>query len=143
MASKTRLILIQFCLVGSFLVLPLLTLAQQTDFITCDGPQGIQGTKGACTLNSLIGKDGLINKFMDFTIKYILIPIATAAILYSGIKLALPGRPEVRTEMKNLLWTVVWGMVLVFAAYLIVQSIISGLARPSGPGAAALDIFRK
>ena len=127
-------------LIALILLFPMMTLAV-SDLIPCDGPQGIDGV--VCDFASIFGGEGLVTKVIDYTIKFIITPLATIAILYAGIRLVLPNdRPEVKTAMKNLLKTVFWGMVLVFSAYLIVQTIVTSLADNSeAPGQAALQVF--
>jgi len=119
---------------------PVMTLAV-SDLIPCDGPQGIDGV--VCDFGKIFGDAGLVAKVIDYTIKFIITPLATIAILYAGIRLVWFGdRPEIKTAMKNLLWTVGLGMVLVFSAYLIVQTIVTSLADDSeAPGRAALQVF--
>lgn len=140
MASSKRHIFLRGFLIGLILILPVLVLAQDTNFIVCTGPQG---TTQPCDLNSLLGKGGLLDKVVNYTVTYLLVPIATGAILYAGIRLVwFSNRPEIKTEMKRLGETVVWGMIIVFAAYLIIQTIITSLATNSTePGRAALQIF--
>ncbi|MEK7091668.1 MAG: hypothetical protein AAB900_01640 [Patescibacteria group bacterium] len=141
MAKSKLPIFVQFFIFSLVFLIPSISWATSY-FITCDGPQGIESGV-PCSLGSLLDKEGLLNHIVDYTIKYLLTPIATIAILYAGIRLVLPNdRPEVKTEMKRLLKTVVLGMVLVFAAYLIVQAVITGLATDqTEPGRAALQIF--
>jgi len=131
-------------LIALILLFPMMTLAV-SDLIPCDGPKGIEGIGGGvvCDFGKIFGDAGLVAKVIDYTIKFIITPLATIAILYAGIRLVLPtSRPEVKTAMKDLLWTVGLGMVLVFSAYLIVQTIVTSLADNSeAPGQAALQVF--
>lgn len=75
-----------------------------------------------CTFDDLLL---LIGNLMTAAVFYSTI-IASAVFVYAGIRLIISG-PEQKTAMKNLLWDVVKGMIIIWASYLIVSTILTVL----------------
>jgi hypothetical protein len=131
-----KLILVSAVMVS---FVPVLALAA-AGLIPCDGPQGVTGI--TCTFNSLVGSGGLLSKVINFLLFNLLTPLATIAILWSGLRMLFnPESTKIKEEGKRIMKTVVYGMVIAFSAYLIVQAIVNGLASNSTPGSAAKNYF--
>lgn len=69
----------------------------------------------------------LIGNVIQF-ILYLAVPVATIAIVAAGIMLAASAKRESqRSDAKKILWSAMIGLFLTFAAYLIINAIITGL----------------
>ena len=65
-------------------------------------------------------------KFAAFTVAA---PLAGVIMAYGGFKLITSGGNETeRTKGMNAIWAAVWGILITFGAYVIVNAIIGGLA---------------
>ena len=70
-------------------------------------------------------------KFAAFTVAA---PLAGIIMAYGGFKLITSGGNETeRTKGMNAIWAAVWGILITFGAYVIVNAIIGGLAGNSFP----------
>lgn len=79
-----------------------------------------------CTFQHLLQ---LVKNIINFIVA-IAVPLASVVIMYAGIKLVLSRTNETeRSEAKKVLWTAVWGLVIVLAAWLIVNTILVALLR--------------
>lgn len=126
-----RLILISTILLLVF-VLPVLVSAQS--LVTCTGEQGEE----PCTFKLFLD---LIKKVVDFLIG-LSAALATVVIVYAGIVLAISGGNESkRSQATNLLTTAVIGLLIVLAAYLIVQAVVLVLAGDKPIGVKLRGIF--
>lgn len=133
------------------LALPALSLGAG-EFVTCDGPAGIEtatvanpnssgGTRPIpCDLAKLFE---MLNKIISYLAFRITPIIATIAILWAGIDIVThPGNANVIGKAKNLFWTVVLGLIIVFSAYLLMQAIIFSLASDNVVGSMLKNLFR-
>lgn len=66
-----------------------------------------------------------VKNIIDFLTKNIAFPLAAAMIIYGGIMLLISGASESRKETgKKALQYAVWGLVITFAAWLIIDTIL-------------------
>lgn len=73
----------------------------------------------------------LVSKIIKFFVYTLAVPVATAAIAYAGIIMAVkPADEGKRTQAKEILWAAVIGLVLVLAAALIVDTLVDYLIKP-------------
>ncbi len=71
----------------------------------------------------------LIGKVFNYLI-VIAIPLATAVIVYGGVKMVTAGSNDgKRSEAKGIIGTAVWGLVIVLSAYLIINTIFDALVK--------------
>ena len=88
------------------------------DIIPCEGNEC-----GVCDIFKLISN---VVKFAAFTIAA---PLAGIIMAYGGFKLIMSGGNESeRSKGTNAIWAAVWGILITFGAYVIVNAIIGGLA---------------
>jgi len=137
-------------LVLSLLLTPVLVLGAG-GFVTCDGPVGIEsagspnvntgaGRPVVCDLQKLLEMINNIISFLAFRIAPI---VATIAILWAGLDIAThPGNANVLGKAKELFWTVGFGMIIVFSAYLLMQAIILSLAADNSVGDLLKNLFK-
>ncbi|MDP3784602.1 MAG: pilin [bacterium] len=95
------------------------TTIQSKGIVQCTGPNN------SCTLCNLYeGTRRLIN----FLLWYLALPLTVAAVAGSGIMFLLSGGSEnLRAQAKNALSYAVWGMLLAFGAWVIVNTILTTL----------------
>ena len=78
---------------------------------------------GICNLFELIS---IIVNFITYKIAA---PLATIMLIYGGVMLIISGGSEARKKQGlDAIWAAVWGLVIVFGAWLIVNTIINSLA---------------
>ena len=88
------------------------------DIIPCEGSEC-----GVCDIFKLISN---VIKFATFTVAA---PLAGIIMAYGGFKLITAGDNESdRSKGTNAIWAAVWGILITFGAYVIVNAIIGGLA---------------
>jgi len=88
------------------------------DIIPCEGNEC-----GVCDIFKLISN---VIKFAAFTIAA---PLAGIIMAYGGFKLITSGSNESnKSKGTNAIWAAVWGILITFGAYVIVNAIIGGLA---------------
>lgn len=88
------------------------------DIIPCEG-----NDCGVCDIFKLISN---IVKFAAFTVAS---PLAGIIMAYGGFELITSGgSEEKRKKGTNAIWAAVWGILITFGAYVIVNAIIGGLA---------------
>lgn len=88
------------------------------DIIPCEGNEC-----GVCDIFKLISN---IIKFAAFTIAA---PLAGIIMAYGGFMLITSGGNEAnKSKGTNAIWAAVWGILITFGAYVIVNAIIGGLA---------------
>lgn len=108
--------------VGAFF-LPVIASAQQLVPVACNDPR----TCGSCELVSLI------NNVIQFVIQ-ISVVIAAIILVYAGlIMVTSSGNPGQITRAKGLFFNVVIGLLILLAAFLIVNTILSALLRTGSP----------
>ena len=79
-----------------------------------------------CTLCDLFV---LIKNVVDFLVKDIAVPLAVIIFIYGGIMmLTSAGSEEKIKKGKTALGQAIWGLIIVFAAWLIIDTIIKGFA---------------
>lgn len=99
--------------------------------VPCDiGPAGGVGPRThPCTVCDFFV---LIKNIVDFLTEAVAMPVAVIILIYGGIMLLTSGGSEDKIRKgKSALWQAVWGLVIVFAAWLIIDTIIKWLANPS------------
>jgi len=88
------------------------------DIIPCEGNEC-----GICDIFKLISN---VIKFAAFTIAA---PLAGIIMAYGGFMLITSGSNEAnKSKGTNAIWAAVWGILITFGAYVIVNAIIGGLA---------------
>ncbi len=109
------------------LILPFLVSAALVPCgTTLTGPMA---SNRACTVCDFFV---LIKNIVDFLTEYVAMPIAVIILIYGGVTLITAGGSEEKIKKgKNALWQAVWGLLIVFAAWLIIDTIIKWLANPS------------
>lgn len=71
----------------------------------------------------------LVSIIVNFITYNIAAPLATIMLIYGGVMLIISGGSEDRKKKGlNAIWAAVWGLVIVFGAWLIVNTIINSLA---------------
>lgn len=74
----------------------------------------------------------LAKNIFDFLVEKIALPIAVVVFIYGGIMLLTSGGSEDKiTKGRKALWQAVWGMLIAFAAWIIVDTIIKWLVDPN------------
>jgi type IV secretory pathway VirB2 component (pilin) len=80
------------------------------------------GTDKACTVCDFFV---LIKNIVDFLTEAVAMPVAVIILIYGGLTLLTSGGSEDKIRKgKAALWQAVWGLIIVFAAWLIVDTII-------------------
>ena len=88
------------------------------DIIPCEGNEC-----GVCDIFKIISN---VVKFAAFTIAA---PLAGIIMAYGGFMLITSGGNEAnKSKGTNAIWAAVWGILITFGAYVIVNAIIGGLA---------------
>ena len=88
-----------------------------------DASGAITNPCGICDLFKLVS---IIVNFITYNIAA---PLATIMLIYGGVMLIISGGSEERKKKGlNAIWAAVWGLVIVFGAWLIVNTIINSLA---------------
>ncbi len=105
------------------LILPFLVSAALVPCgTTLTGPMA---SNRACTVCDFFV---LIKNIVDFLTEYVAMPIAVIILIYGGVTLITAGGSEEKIKKgKNALWQAVWGLLIVFAAWLIIDTIIKWL----------------
>ncbi|MEJ0002239.1 MAG: hypothetical protein WDN09_03655 [bacterium] len=96
----------------------------QEKMVTINGTQvDAKGTiKDPCTLKTLLD---MVNNVVHFILFFMVVPIGAIMMCYAGFLLVTGGGEEARkTKAKELIWNVVWGLVIAIAAWLIVETIL-------------------
>ena|SRR5690606_23635260 len=116
-----------------FLVLPSLSLAQGgSPLVPCINDCGYEA----------LGQ--MANNIVNFIVFVLAVPIATVAILVSGVMLVVySSNSSKRSEALGILKTAGIGLILVLAGYLIIQAIIFGLTAQGSIGGALNSIFQR
>lgn len=92
-----------------------------TGLIPCDG--SAENPCGICHLFELV------STIVNFITYNIAAPLATIMLIYGGVMLIISGGSEDRKKKGlNAIWAAVWGLVIVFGAWLIVNTVINSLA---------------
>jgi hypothetical protein len=129
MANNTvnnRLILITILLTTIFSV-PVLAQAQkvQSGLVPCGNKVDAQGKIEAgqeCTFEDLIV---LAQNVIDFLIFYIAAPLATLMFAYAGFLMFTNNGNEAQvTKAKGIFWSVLWGLIIALAAWLMISFIL-------------------
>jgi len=67
----------------------------------------------------------LIKIIVDFLTEYVAMPVAVIVLIYGGVMMLTAGGSEEKINKgKSALWHAVWGLLIVFAAWLIIDTII-------------------
>lgn len=108
-----------FVIVFIILVVPVISLAQNTGLVPCNNSVG--GTP--CDFNALMA---MVNKVINFILKDMAIPIAAIMFFYAGFELVTSGgSTEKRGIAKKVFTNTVIGLILAVAAFLIVKLILT------------------
>lgn len=96
---------------------------------TVQFPDGTTKIIEKCGINELIGSENsLLHNLITFLLLYIAIPLATLSIAIAGFKFILSGsNPGQRESAKKIFWFAFIGLLIAFAAWLIVDTIIEAL----------------
>jgi len=111
---------ISILLVTGYSLLVTLNVANAAGLVPCSGSD--------CTICSLfVGVKNIVN----FLTVDIAMPLAVVILIYGGVMLLTSGESETRREKgKKALWHAVWGLLIVFAAWLIIDTILGNLVDP-------------
>ncbi len=108
-------------------------------FIIC-----AKGDKDDCTFDDL---KKLVNIVIQFIIFEVSMPVAAIGIMYAGGLLVIKGsNPGDRTKAYGILKNIIYGLVLMLAAYIIIKAVVVGLVGntpASGVGRSLLDLFKQ
>ena len=86
---------------------------------------GPMASNRACTICDFFV---LIKNIVDFLTEYVAMPVAVIVLIYGGVMMLTAGGSEEKINKgKSALWHAVWGLLIVFAAWLIVDTIIKYL----------------
>ncbi|MBU1246475.1 pilin [Patescibacteria group bacterium] len=78
-----------------------------------------------CTYNDLLI---LVNNVINYLLLNISIPLAAVMFAYAGfLMLTAGGVEEQITKAKQLMWGVLWGLLIAFGAWVIVNTILDAL----------------
>ena len=100
------------------LILPFLVSA--TPLVPCGGT----GQKACTVCDFFVG----IKNIVDFLTEAVAMPVAVIILIYGGVMLLTSGGSEDKIRKgKSALWQAVWGLIIVFAAWLIIDTIIKWL----------------
>ncbi len=114
-----------------FLFLPLISWAE---LVPCFG-------YGECDFQKL---GDLANNVVSFIVFGLAVPVATIAILVSGVMLVVySSNSGKRLEALNILKIAGLGLILVLSGYLIIQAIVFGLTGQSQIGSSLNSIFQR
>lgn len=125
------------------LMATIFSLTAQTSY-ALEGPQGVLGASGNTGRNFVPCEDrpetcgfsevyALIKTIIDFLLLDILSPVAIIAILFAGFKyVSAQGNPGEIKKAHDIFYYVVIGMVVAFAAWLIVNTILTTLTGVPG-----------
>lgn len=82
-----------------------------------------------CEVGHLIGADNsLLSNIIKFLLLYLAVPLATLSIAIAGFKFILSGSdPAQRESAKKIFWYAFLGLLIAFAAWLIVDTILKAL----------------
>lgn len=113
----TKKFLISF-LVFLILIMPAISLAENTPLVQCDNSAG-----KLCDFNAFMS---LINRVIKFILFDMVIPIAAIMFAYAGFQMITAGGDSgARTKAKNIFFNAVLGLVLAAGAFLIIRTILS------------------
>ena len=121
--KKVLLSISLFCLL-SILFVPVLASAAGNP---TPGPIVQCGNTGqpACTIDAFLK---MIGRVYNFIVWNIATPLAVLAVLIAGIMILISaGNPKLLQIGKDILKVAVWGLVLVFSAYLIINTILGAI----------------
>ncbi|MCX6731510.1 MAG: hypothetical protein NTX55_00795 [Candidatus Parcubacteria bacterium] len=105
----------------TILILPFLVFAA---LVPCGVSPGVGPVK-ECTVCDLFV---LVKKVVDFLTEAVAMPVAVIILIYGGIMMLTSGGSEDKIRKgKSAVWGAVWGLVIVFAAWLIIDTIIKWL----------------
>lgn len=134
--QKNFIVIFSVLVIFLILTTPILGLAQIPPdepsskikgLVPCDG--SAENPCGICQLFELVS---IIVNFITYKIAA---PLATIMLIYGGVMLIISGGSEDRKKKGlNAIWAAVWGLVIVFGAWLIVNTIINSLAKDAFSG---------
>lgn len=118
MIQKASVILLIFAVIFSLNY----GIVNAAGLVPCEGADD-------CNIDSLIGSgDSLLNRIVDFLLFYVAIPLATLSIAIAGFKIIIfADKPSERDATKKILWYAIIGLLLAFAAWLLVDVVLTGL----------------
>ena len=95
------------------------TLASFSGLVKCDGTP-----ERPCDFKAFMS---LINRVIDFILKYMVVPIAAIMFAYAGFLLVTAGgeAASARTKAKNIFFNALLGLVFAVGAWLIVKTLLS------------------
>ena len=123
--NKNKLLIVFLWLL---IITPVWVLAQTpTGIVNCGNSD-----QDPCTYEDFVRPGtGLIDTVIKFLIFGLMVPAGVIALVVAGVLLVTkPGVPAARETAKNIIKSVIYGLIIALAAYLIVKAIIIGL----GPG---------
>src|SRR3990167_1410587 len=131
MKKTTKILLTLF--IFSMLIIPIFSLAYKLGdpLVPC----GTSAT-APCKFDDIIK---LINNVINFILTYMVIPIVAILFAYAGFLLVTSGgQDSARTKAKDIFTNAVFGLIIAFAAWLIVKLTLSILG-----GTKILEMFFK
>ncbi len=102
----------------------IINIANAAGLVPCGGPG-----QSECTICHLfVG----IKNIVDFLTLNIAMPLAVVILIYGGVMLLVSGGSEEKIKKgKTALGAAVWGLLIVFAAWLIIATILGNLIKPA------------
>lgn len=98
------------------------------------------GSPKECTFYDLVAEARFLMDYITFTLA---LPIAIVILTYGGIKILLAQEDAgKRTEVKKMMWQVMWGFLVILVAWLIVWTITNALGRKTDSDGNPLNITR-
>jgi len=95
----------------------------------CDDPSTPEDETRSCTTCDIFA---LISRVINFVLFTILPMVAALLYLISGLMILLSrGDPGLITKGKNFFWTTTWGLVLIFGAWMITNTVLKSLVGDS------------
>jgi amino acid transporter len=117
-----------FIFILAILIVPVLPSVQAAPLVPCgitdqevlDKNQG-KGYEQPCDFTDFLT---LINNVINFTIKFLAIPIAAIMFVYAGFLLVTAGGGEAKTKAKTIFSNAVLGLVIAAGAWVIVRTLL-------------------
>lgn len=96
--------------------------AHAQGLVTCG-----DSTSSFCTWSNLVGGSGsLVARVINFALFGFAVPIAVAFFIWGGIKMITSGGNEGRfKEGKDVITGVLWGLLIAFGAWIIINTVIA------------------
>ena len=131
MNTITKISLIIFLIIFAFVLLAINLVPMNgtlsAALINCGGKG-----QAPCTLNDLIGTNGIVQKIVDIILKQIVPALATIFLIIGGLMLLTSGGSPERVNLgKKIVFSAIIGLVLSLGAWAIIKFILTALGAKS------------